>query len=296
MKNSTLILGSSGYIGSNLKSYLNNSCGVDILENKYLDIHKDYDKIPKSELKKYCNIILLAAHSNPTACNGNPLYSLENNVVKFVKLLRKISKKQKFIYASSSCVYDSKNGEVVTEESNSFTPLSYYDVTKKVIDYYAELSDVEFYGLRFGSVNGTIDSCKVVKDGIIINAMTKNAVKDKIVKAINPEVHRAILGIKDLCRAVEAVINGNDKRGLYNLASFNSTIGEIGKFVASKYNANFQVENNMAKTLYDFQVSCDKFAKVYNFAFEETLDSITDSISSDIDNVKFIRGMECIKV
>lgn len=294
MEKDTLVIGSSGYIGSSILSTFQGRCsGLDVYEGR--DIRIDYDKITKKTLSQFKNIILLAGNPNPASCNGHPKYSLNNNVVKFVKILHKINNKQKFIYASSSCVYDSKNGEIVDETCNNFIPLSYYDISKKVIDYYAELSNVEFYGLRFGSVNGLVDSSLIMRDDIIINSMTKNAIQDSIVNAVNPEIHRAILGISDLCRAIQSIIDGGDNRGIYNLASFNSTVGDIANFIGSKYNAKINTINSEAQKLYDFQVSSNKFSNTYNFQFNDSLDSITDSIYRNIKNVKFVRRSECIR-
>lgn len=295
MEKDTLVIGSGGYIGSSIMNTIQGRCsGLDVYDGQ--DIRMDYGKITKKSISKYKNIILLAGNPNPASCKGNPKYSFNNNIVKFIKLLSKISKGQKFIYASSSCVYDSRNGQVVDETCNTFIPMSYYDVTKKVIDYYAELSKVEFYGLRFGSVNGLVDSSLIMRDDIIINSMTKNAIQDSCVKAINPDVHRAILGISDLCRAVEAIINGKDNRGIYNLASFNSTVGDIASYIGSKYNAKVDLINSDAQKLYDFQISANKFSTTYNFEFKDTIDTITDSIARNINHVKFVRRDKCIKI
>ena len=290
----TLIIGSNGYIGSALYSkMLDSSIGVDISGNA--DINIDYSKLTKKYISKYKNIILLAGSPNPASCSCNPKYSLNNNVVKFINLMGKINKHQKFIYASSSCVYDSRKGETVDETCNTFIPMSYYDITKKVIDYYASLSDIEFYSLRFGSVNGLVDSSLIMRDDIIINIMTKNAIENKLVQAINPDVNRAILGINDLYKAVDVIINSKDNRGIYNLSSFNSTVKEIATFIANKYNAKVDIINSNSQKLYDFKVSSKKFSDTFNFNFNDSIESITDSISKNIDKAKFIRRKECIK-
>lgn len=296
MENKTLLLGSAGYIGSNLYKYLPNVVGVDVVYSVTTDIKIDYSDITQQEIQKYKNIILLAGHPNPASCAGDPEYSFDNNITKFIKLLKKISKQQKLIYASSSCVYDSKNGEIVNESCNTFYPASYYDITKKVIDYYACLSDVEFYGLRFGSVNGLLPSSTIMRDDIVINSMTKNAIYDKKIKAVNPEIHRAILGIFDLCKSVELIINGGDNRGIYNMSSVNSTIGEIAKFVGNRCNVEIDFINNEKQKIYDFQVSSEKFCNIYNFNFDETLHSITESIINKINEVVLVRRDKCIKI
>ena len=106
---------------------------------------------------------------------------------------------------------------------------------------------------------------------------------------------RPILGIKDLCRAVEAIIIcEEDKRGLYNLASFNKTAEQIAYEVSETINVPVveyeadptQVSNAKSQTkTYNFSISTRKFQRAFGFKFQETVESITKSI---VDNYKNI--------
>ena len=287
----TLILGSEGYIGSALTHYLKGKItGIDILNGvDYCSLEKDY-------ISSFKNIILLAGNSSVGSCNCEPHYSLNNNVVKFIKLIDKISTSQKLIYASSSSVYGNTNGAIATEESNTFIPINYYDLTKYTIDCYAKLSSVEYYGLRFGTVNGKTKNSSLVRDDIMINAMMKNGIINGEIKSINPMTNRPILGIIDLCRAVQTILDGNDNRGIYNLASFNTNVFEVSEYIASKYNIKIESILDNSQKVYDFMISSDKFKNKYNFNFNDTIDSITDSIYIDFKNIKFIGRKECLKI
>lgn len=295
-----LLIGSSGYIGSSLKKYLSSEDLVclDLINDKHGNntIIKDYNDITTDELSSFDAIVLLAANSGVAPCEGHPKYSLDNNVVKFVNLLHKIKNNQKFIYASTCSIYGDIKGNLAKESDPFYSALNYYDLTKYIRDSYSKLSNIEYYGLRFATVNGRVKESTIVRDDVIINSMIKNAFFNKKIKCINPNVSRGILGLNDLCRAIKKILYGPDKRGIYNLSSFNSTVGEISNYIVNKYNVESEVLEDVSKKTYDFKVDCSKFINSYNFKFEENLDTITDIIYNDIEKIDFIRRQECLKI
>ena len=135
------------------------------------------------------------------------------------------------------------------------------------------LLDVEYYGLRFGSVNGWSPN---MRTDLMINSMTTSALKKGEVNVFNAHAHRPIVSTFDIVRSIEAIINGGDNRGIYNVASFNHNIGEIGKRVADYMKVPL-IDKGTSPT-YDFTISSDKFKKTFNFEFESTVESIVQSI------------------
>jgi nucleoside-diphosphate-sugar epimerase len=225
-----------------------------------------------------------------------------NNVQYFVELLSKISKNQKFIYASSSSVYGNVNRNIVTEECQEYVAGSFYDLSKAEIDYYAKLFDeVNYYGLRFGTVNGFSPN---TRNDVMINAMVSSAIVNKEIKVFNPMIRRPILYINDLCRAVETIIlEGNySNRGLYNLASFNSTADIIGRKTSEVFDdVKLSViereptpEENINKKLnskvYDFAISSDKFISTFNFKFEGTIKDIATELKQNLNKAFLLGG------
>jgi hypothetical protein len=69
-----------------------------------------------------------------------------------------------------------------------------------------------------------------------------------------------------------------DRRGIYNVASFNSTVAEIGAAVAQKMQVPL-VDGGVTGT-YDFTISSEKFKHAFDFTFESTVDSIVDGITT----------------
>jgi len=297
MKN-ILIIGSNGYIGSGLAKELTGLkkyyiTGVDACwynsPNEYTQFTTDYKNLTTEFLNKYDVVILLAGHSSVKMCECNLINSHKNNVDNFVELVNKLNTKTKFIYASSASVYG-KSTNIVDETYKEFVPYNNYDITKYIIDLYIERFDIEYYGLRFGTVNGY---APVVRTDVMINSMYSSAVYNKEIKLYIKNIMRPILGIRDLVRAIDAIIDSNtDHRGLYNLASFNKTAEEIAYGVSKKLGIKITeyvlsprqdvVNSKLETTCYDFKIDTTKFQKTFNFTFEETIDTIVDSLQNNM--------------
>lgn len=281
-----VILGGCGYIGSSLYGFLNSKkYSVDTVDLEWFgnyinpkNIKKDFDSLDKKFYKSYEVIILLAGHSSVAMCVNNMIQTFKNNVLKFVNLLNKLDD-QLFIYASSSGIYGNTNKKLVTEDYDSYTPINYYDLSKKEIDYYALLSASRFYGLRFGTVNGFSPNLRI---DLMINKMYEAAKEEKKIEVYNPQVYRPILGIQDLCRAIETIIRLDKKPGIYNLASFNSTVQKISKEVSSAI-GNVKVVNKGKSSTYDFSISTEKFETVFSFNFKDTVADIISSLKTNED-------------
>jgi nucleoside-diphosphate-sugar epimerase len=291
-----LLLGGSGYIGSYFRekySEIYDITNIDLNWFGESKSHKiDFNNLEKDYIEAFDSIILLAGHSSVKMCDGNIIASFNNNVRNFVNILSKINKQQKFIYASSSSVYGHTNSKIVDENYTEFTPNNPYDLTKQIIDMYALQSGKNFYGLRFGTVNGWSPN---LRDDIMINAMTVSGLQLGHIKLYIKDILRPILGISDLCRALQFIIDSSeDKPGIYNLASFNSTSEEIANGVSKilqkpvlEYSVNDieKITNVKLQTkAYNFAIDSSKFCKSYDFKFNETIETITQSILDNFNN------------
>ena len=295
-----LLIGGCGYIGSRLFQVLNEEHAVDSVDTEWygnftsrFNIVKDFGQLTKKEVKYYDVVILLAGHSSVKMCVDNMVPTLKNNVLNFAHLLELLNPDQTFIYASSSSVYGDTKSDIVNEEYNRFEPNNYYDLSKHEIDSYAVLSDKKYFGLRFGTVNGASPN---LRNDIMINAMTYNAIQNGKVFCFNPEVHRPILGIEDLCRAMMTIIEKgtHDNRGLYNIASFNSTAKQISEAVAKTTGADLEIVDTLPETItnvklqtkaYNFLIDSTKFEEVFDFEFKETPTTIVKSIVEQFDTM-----------
>jgi nucleoside-diphosphate-sugar epimerase len=285
--NNVLLIGSHGYIGSAIAEKI--KChSVD------LSIGIDYRNLPIEFFDRYDAIILLAGNSSVASCANNQLSAFKNNVDNFAILLDKLSRAEnrvKLIYASSSSVYGCVGGGTLTESYTDFVPHNTYDITKHFIDMMAIDSKVEYYGLRFGTVCGYSPT---LRTDVMINSMVSSAKENGHIKLYVKDINRPILGINDLVNAVSAIISEKrDKRGIYNLASFNSTAEEIANAVAEICNVPIieletpsLVTNAKEQTVtYDFAISSEKFINEFSFEFKEDVSTITNSLLDNWDNM-----------
>jgi nucleoside-diphosphate-sugar epimerase len=137
-----------------------------------------------------------------------------------------------------------------------------------------------------------------MRSDVMINSMTTSALKNNKIELYVKDTLRPILGIKDLTSAIIKIIEeSRDLRGHYNLASFNSTSEkiaiEVSKITDVKIiemeTSNNQSTNKMESKNYNFSINCDKFIENFDFKFEETIESITNSIVENFDKIKLTR-------
>jgi UDP-glucose 4-epimerase len=290
MSKNVLIIGGCGYVGSELYQFLqilkkqNQIAKVDTVDLEWFgnyigssdNVVEDFANLSKEDLAVYDSIILLAGHSSVKMCENNLNATFKNNVLNFISLIQKLENQQ-FIYASSSSVYGSVNRSLMDETCEEYNATNYYDLSKYEIDAYMKLfGKLEYYGLRFGTVNGPSPN---LRNDVMINAMFSNASKSGEVKITNPNIRRPILGIHDLCRAIATIIvDGNpSKAGIYNLASFNSTVELIGMHVANELDAKLIIGGNTPNA-YDFAISTKKFETAFNFAFQDTVRGLVNKL------------------
>ncbi len=295
-----LIVGGEGYIGSRLASDFTKKYNVTSLdvcwfsESSSETIIGDLREYGSEFYRMFDCVILLAGHSSVNMCEGLIESAFNNNVENFLQLISKIGKGQKFIYASSSSVYGNSGSKHVDEGYTDFVPHNHYDITKHVIDLYAPKFDVEYYGLRFGTVNGF--SPKMRSD-VMINSMIYNGKKNGEIKLFIKDIMRPILGISDLSLAIQKIIDSDsDKRGIYNLASFNKTAEEIA--IGIKDCAGFKINdlgdnipnitNSKLQTRsYNFSIDSSKFMNAFDFEFKDSVESISREIILNFDDIIF---------
>ena len=266
MRNEVLTIGGNGYIGSRLQKYIE----ADVLD---LVQFTTWQSCPWN-ISKYDTIILLAGHSSMQMGRDDPDGCWRNNVVRFKELLGKLTDKQRLIYASSASVYNNIPGRP-DENCKQVDVMNMYDLSKWIIDQLALQSGKHIYGLRFCTVNGFSPKLRV---DLMMNKMVFDAQVKQEVTIKNADLERPILGINDLCRAVKTIVESKeDHRGIYNLNSLNGyTVGDYAKAVVDKFGG--KITDLGTEPHYVYGADTTKFENTYGFKFEDTLDSILESL------------------
>jgi len=264
-----LILGGAGYIGSAIKEFLEalnievSSIDIGWFGNThFIDYRNDFAELKEAYLHRFNVVILAAAHISVQMCETDKEGAFRNNVINFFDLVNKLNKKQKFIYMSSSCVY--VNGINCTEHSP--TPMiDMLSLSKTTIDKYIAQTDVEYYGLRLGSVSGYSPNLRI---DLMFNAMVHSAITQGKVQVRNPDSLRPILLMQDLLIVINTIINIEDKRGIYNVCSFNTTIGDLAGAIGKFFNVfieelpptptyNFSIDDKKIRSTFEFNLPGD---------------------------------------
>jgi len=271
MVKKVLIIGGNGYIGSRLYSHLvnlgYNVTNIDLgwFGITHTDaIQKDYKDLTKEELSEYTHVILLAGHSSVSMCGGELTSCFNNNVYNFANLLDKIDDNQTLIYSSTLAVYGN-NPKLVTEEDPIKKALNVYDYTKIARENIADLyPNKKLVGLRFGSVSGFSSN---FRNENLLNSLTMSSINKLPLTVANGDAYRSVLGLNDLCRAIDKIINFGY---------------EVKRLTDSEL-----IVNDSFKTDYSFNCSADLFEKDYNFKFGDTIESIYNDIIINYDNILF---------
>jgi nucleoside-diphosphate-sugar epimerase len=281
MKN-ILIIGGNGYVGSRLRQILAQDYTVESVDCCWYNYDEssqrvDYHKLTAEELAKYHSVILLAGHSSVASCVGDIQSPWLNNVTNFTNLLSKLPKSTTVIYASSASVYgNSLPGQRFTESIQQFIPVNNYDITKYTLDLEARVAIAggrTVIGLRFGTVNGWAPNLRA---DVMINAMYDAARSQGKITVTNKHIQRALLGIEDLCRGITHCIE-RPVAGIYNMASFNTTVDEIAATVAKQLSVPL-VDRGTTANAYDFGLDTTLFEQTFDFTFTETPVTIVDSL------------------
>jgi nucleoside-diphosphate-sugar epimerase len=277
-----LVLGGQGYVGSALTGHLQAAglpCrSVDLelrgspgpLPNR----RRAFQELTAEELSRFGGVVLLAGHASVAACDQAPAEAFANNVSGFVELVHRL-RGQPLVFASSISVYVQTGGWAAREDQPLPPPVSYYDLHKQAIERYAAIAYPQSYALRFGTVCGPSPN---LRPELLLNSMVLSALKQGEIRVANREASRPLLGIGDLCRTVEAVLRGGVPPGCYNLASVNTSIGELAALVSDRFGV--PVQEVELPNRYDIRVDTGKFCRAAEFVFRDHVPGLIDSLEA----------------
>jgi len=292
-----LVAGGAGYIGSKLiPVLLEHGYKIDVVDLLWFGNHlpqnvsvvkKDLFKCQPEDLKDYDQVIFLAGLSNDPMAEFDPSMNFIFNgaLPSYTAFIAKKAGVKRFIYASSCSVYGYTVNELYDE--NSPVTCGYpYGISKLQGERgVLQLQDESFsvIALRQGTICGYSPRMRL---DLIVNTMFKFAMADRKITINNPSIWRPILDIRDAATAYLRAIQADySLSGVYNIASGNYTVGQVGDMV--KYEVEKLVGQRVEivlKNIEDFRnykVSIDK-AKTYlgyqpRHAIEDIIDDLYEN-------------------
>jgi nucleoside-diphosphate-sugar epimerase len=294
-----LIVGGAGYLGSVLiPRLLDRGYKVDVVDLFWFGNHlprqvgilnQDVFQLAVEDLEAYDQVVFLAGLSNDPMAEYSPSKNFIFNAAApaYLAYVAKLAKVKRYIYASSCSVYGYTENELY-DETRSVGSTYPYGISKLQGEQAAlQLADDNFsvISLRKGTISGYSPRMRL---DLIINTMFKTALRDNTITVNNPSIWRPILSIEDAATAYIRAIEANYKiSGVFNIASGNYTVGEIGDLVKAAIEERLGKRINLCiKHVQDFRnykVSIEKAKNVLSFHPTGDAKSIVMNLIDNVD-------------
>lgn len=297
-----LLAGGAGYIGTELCKRLT-KLDYDItviddlwfgnnLDPKIKLIKKDIFSVTHKDLVDFDVVIFLAGVSNDPMAEFSPSENFIQNAAcpAYLSYESKRAGVKRFIYASSCSVYGYTVDELYDESSP--TTCSYpYGISKlQGENGVMQLADNTFsvISLRQGTVCGYSDRMRF---DLVVNTMFKNAMLHDEITVNNPSIWRPIFHIQDACTAYIRAIQAPDNiSGVFNVASDNYTLGQIGDVVGTEMtrltNKEIKVHINDIKDFRNYKVSIQHAKLTLGFTPVYTVKDIVNELYHKLHNMQ----------
>jgi nucleoside-diphosphate-sugar epimerase len=294
-----LIAGGAGYLGCVLiPKLLDRGYKVDVVDLFWFGNHlprqagvlnQDLFQLTAEDLQAYDQVVFLAGLSNDPMAEYSPSKNFIFNAAApaYLAYVAKLAKVKRYIYACSCSVYGYTENELY-DETRTVGSTYPYGISKLQGEQAAlQLADDKFsvISLRKGTISGYSPRMRL---DLIINTMFKTALRDNTVTVNNPSIWRPILSIEDAATAYIRAIEANYKiSGVFNIASGNYTVGEIGDLVKTAIEERLGKRINLCiKHIQDFRnykVSIEKAKNVLSFHPAGDAKSIVMNLIDNLD-------------
>lgn len=271
MKKHILILGGTGFLGSNLKKKLNQNQNLNIqsISSKEIDLTKQdsYSKLVNFYEEASTIIFLSAVKRNL----GDTYETYEKNTQICINVSKalKIKPIRNLIYLSSCAVYGEKNNQIQFTETSELNPTSFYGASKisneNLISLMKNENKIKILTiLRPTTIYGDINISTYCPSGFIGKAL-----KNKKIELWGDGTEkRDFFYIEDFVAVIELLIN-NPTNTILNLVTGKSiSFLDLSDYI-SKYNDNLVITmkertNNMVNHSYNSE-KLNKFMPIFKF-------------------------------
>lgn len=294
-----LIAGGAGYLGSVLiPKLLDRGYKVDVVDLFWFGnhlprqvgvLHQDLFQLTVEDLESYDQVVFLAGLSNDPMAEYSPSKNFIFNAAApaYLAYTAKLAKVKRYIYASSCSVYGYTENELYDETRivGSTYPYGISKLQGEQAALQLAADNFSVISLRKGTISGYSPRMRL---DLIINTMFKTALRDSTVTVNNPSIWRPILSIEDAATAYIRAIEANYKiSGVFNIASGNYTVGEIGDLVKAAIEERLGKRINLCiKHIQDFRnykVSIEKAKNVLSFHPAGNAKSIVINLIDNLD-------------
>jgi nucleoside-diphosphate-sugar epimerase len=294
-----LVVGGAGYVGSSLiPALIERGYAVDVVDVKWFGVHlppevsvvdKHILGLTTADLEPYEQVIFLAGLSNDPMAEFDPAENFQSNgaMPSYLAYLAKQVGVRRVIYASSCSVYGYTVNELYDEDSPAISSFPYgiskLQGERGVLQMHDE--DFSTIALRKGTICGYSPRMRF---DLIVNTMYKSCIQDGKITVNNPSLWRPILDMRDAVsaylRAIQADYSIN---GIFNVASDNYTVGQVGDKVKEKMedllDRRIKLELKNIQDFRNYKVDISKARTVLGFEPSHDVSGIIDDLHAHRD-------------
>jgi nucleoside-diphosphate-sugar epimerase len=208
----------------------------------------------------------LAGISGYPACEANPAGARLINIDGTANIVRKLSKEQLFINASTTSFY----GKGISSETDPIKPINLYGESKKAAEDIC-MQRENSISLRWATVFGP--SARM-RDDLMVNDFVRRAMRERTLVLYDPDSTRTFIHISDLAKGYLFAMNNaaHMRGGVYNMGTsgLNFTKRKIANLVSSVVQCEIIIAQTGDKDVRDFLVQFDK-VEALGFECESTM-------------------------
>jgi len=292
-----LVAGGAGYLGSALiPKLLDRGYAVDVvdlfwfgnhLQREVRIIQKDIFHLTPEDLRHYDQVVFLAGISNDPMAEFSPGKNFVFNAAcpAYLAYIAKKANVKRYVYACSCSVYGYTVNELYDETCPAVSTYP-YGISKLQGEQAAlSLADDNFsvISLRKGTVSGYSPRMRL---DLIVNTMFKSALRDGVITINNPAIWRPIISVDDAATAYVRAIEAHEKiSGIFNIASGNFTVGEVGDLVKQEIEQQLQIQIRLdIKHIQDFRNYKVSIAKAENILSFHPIDGVRSIVRNLLQN------------
>lgn len=289
-----LVAGGAGYLGSLLvPQLLERGYEVTVVDLLWFGNHlppaarllrKDVLDLTEDEVAGHEQAIFLAGVSNDPMAEYSPSKNFVYNgaAPAYLAYLAQRTGVRRFVYGSSCSIYGYSTDALCTEDEPTVCHYPYGISKLQGERACLQLGDEGFsvISLRKGTICGWSPRMRL---DLVVNTMFRTALADGRIVVRNPAIWRPVLAIRDAVAAyVRALEAAPDVSGVFNVASDNYTVGELGdrvkEAVEARLDHRIDLQIRDEHDLRSYKVSTEKATRVLGFHPRHDVLSIVDEL------------------
>jgi nucleoside-diphosphate-sugar epimerase len=289
-----LVAGGAGYLGSALvPRLLERGYEVTVVDLLWFGNHlpsqvrllrKDVLDVTEDELEGHEQVVFLAGVSNDPMAEYSPSKNFVYNgaAPAYLAYVAQRAGVRRFVYGSSCSIYGYSTDVLCGEDEPAVCHFPYGISKLQGERACLQLRDEGFsvLSLRKGTVCGWSPRMRL---DLVVNTMFRTAVADGRIVVRNPAIWRPVLAVQDAVAAyVRAIEAAPEVSGVFNVASDNYTVGELGdrvrEAVQDRLGHRIDLELRDEHDLRSYKVTTEKASRVLGFHPRHDVLSIVDEL------------------